>query len=393
MDLSSIQSIMSDGGHFKIDQTTFGAIKEGRQVISSDITKEDKIDTLIAQALNNLTNKQRDTVYHELHGVDNIVEETEEFVASHMEALGTEIDRVKLSHHKGLAYKLAEIISSKYVGDSLFRLKFLRSEKFNVRKCADRMIRFFDCKLHFFGAAKLCDDIALADLDNDDMASLRAGFMQILPVRDQAGRSIFLLLPSLQTYKHIKNMVSRQNSRIMKTIFVISRYIRICKMRVLFYLLVSMVDDKETQKRGGSLIVYHSGKFELKSFDTRTVAQKCWLLDCLPIRTCSLHHCYSDPGFRYTINIEMHFLSEEARARTKLHYGSHNECAHALQTYGVPPDGLPVNMDGELKRRSHLDLIKIRQRQESIAGFPRIVVPTNRDVLFGRGTNGIDAKI
>jgi hypothetical protein len=46
---------------------------------------------------------------------------------------------------------------------------------------------------------------------------------------------------------------------------------------------------------------------------------------------------------------------------------------------------LPVTMDGELKRKNHLEWIKMRKRHEVDSEEPRIVVPAHVDVLFGRG--------
>eukprot|EP00980_Cylindrotheca_fusiformis_P000126 scaffold22_cov93-Cylindrotheca_fusiformis.AAC.4 len=298
---------------------------EGKKDISPDITTEDKIDSLIAQALKRMSMKERETAYHELHGVDEATIETSEFLENCLEAVGIEIDTMKLSHHKGLAYNLAEVISSDYVHAPELRLKFLRSERFDARKSADRLIRFFDCKLQLFGPEKLCKDITLDDLDAEDM------------------------------------------------------------VRVMFYLMMSTVDDKETQRRGVSFITCNIGKFKLENFDTRTVAQESWLLDCVPIRMCSLHHCYDDPAFRYIVNVRMHFLSEDARARSKLHSGSLLQCTFSLMTYGFPVYSLPLNAAGELKRKGHFELLNIRRFHESRVGYPRIVVPTNRDVLFGRG--------
>ena len=54
-------------------------------------------------------------------------------------------------------------------------------------------------------------------------------------------------------------------------------------------------------------------------------------------------------------------------------------------TYGIPIDSLPLTMDGELKKKNHMEFLKIRQEMEATIGLPRILLPTHRDVLFGRG--------
>ena len=176
-------------------------------VESSDVGSDDKIDSLIANALNQLSLDEREKVYHELHGVDDIIRETPEFVQSCLNQLDVELDRIKRTHRKASAFLVAEEMSMSYVSDQGLRLKFLRSEKFDVKKAAERMIRFFDCKLFFFGQEKLCKDITLQDLSKEDMKSLKAGYMQILPIRDQAGRNVFLFAPYCQTFNNPMNKV------------------------------------------------------------------------------------------------------------------------------------------------------------------------------------------
>lgn len=55
-------------------------------------------------------------------------------------------------------------------------------------------------------------------------------------------------------------------------------------------------------------------------------------------------------------------------------------------TYGIPSDSLPVTSEGDLKRKIHMDWIKIRRQHESLPPTARrIVVPSQSDILFGRG--------
>jgi len=142
-----------------------------------------------------------------MHGVDEIIEETPKFVESSLQQLEIELDRIKHTHRKAMAYRMAEEISPSYVQNEELRMKFLRCEKFDIQKTSERYIRYFDCKLYFFGQNKLCKDITLQDLDKDDLMALKAGYMQVLPVRDSAGRAVFVALPQLQTFKIPNNKV------------------------------------------------------------------------------------------------------------------------------------------------------------------------------------------
>lgn len=64
-------------------------------------------------------------------------------------------------------------------------------------------------------------------------------------------------------------------------------------------------------------------------------------------------------------------------------------------TFGIPPEALPVTTEGQLKRKNHMDWIKMRKQQEEEMAtaqdkdherkFRKIVLPSRGDVLFGRG--------
>lgn len=158
------------------------------------------------------------------------------------------------------------------------------------------------------------------------------------------------------------------------------------KARTLYYLVMTAVEDEETQQRGVTSVTYSVGEFDRKTIDLRTLYFGAWFLKSLPIRLCSVHACFKDPGFRVIINCAMKLLHEGGRARTKLHCGTQLEIFYELMTFGIPIDSIPLSTEGKLKRKAHLDFIKMRLQQESrIVAAARIVIPTHKDVLFGRG--------
>ena len=54
------------------------------------------------------------------------------------------------------------------------------------------MARHFQAKLDLFGADKLARNITQADLGDDDLECLYAGYEQFLSARDRAGRIIWI---------------------------------------------------------------------------------------------------------------------------------------------------------------------------------------------------------
>jgi hypothetical protein len=89
----------------------------------------------------------------------------------------------------------------------------------------------------------------------------------------------------------------------------------------MYYILMSAVEDEETQKKGGAVVIYNVGDFMHDKTNPKTLSQGCWIQHSLPFKTCSLHHCFNDSAFRFIVNITMRFFSEEARARAKMHHG------------------------------------------------------------------------
>jgi CBS-domain-containing membrane protein len=154
---------------------------------NADDVDPDDVDALLAKELNQMTFQQRELMYEEIHGVDQIHEETEDFLNARLAALEQEIRRLPERE----LYEQAERISKAYVTDRKFRLMFLRAEYHDPRKAAVRLVRFLEGKVQFFGPETLARNLYLSDLDDDDFAFLKSGILQLIPVRDRAGRAIF----------------------------------------------------------------------------------------------------------------------------------------------------------------------------------------------------------
>jgi hypothetical protein len=89
----------------------------------------------------------------------------------------------------------------------------------------------------------------------------------------------------------------------------------------MFYILMSAMEDEESERKGLAVLIYNVGEFIPGKTDPKTLYQGCLIQAAVPLRTCSLHHCFNDSAFRFIINITMHFFTEEARARAKVHHG------------------------------------------------------------------------
>jgi hypothetical protein len=115
-------------------------------------------DALIADALKNLSLKDRERVYHDVHGVADAIEETSDFAANCLSQMQEQLIALREDTNSRLpcqAIQLAEQQDEEFVNDPKLRVMFLRAEHFHAKRVAARMIRFFDLKLLLFGESKL----------------------------------------------------------------------------------------------------------------------------------------------------------------------------------------------------------------------------------------------
>jgi hypothetical protein len=191
------------------EATIHASNQEGRGVSSlsenGKPVEQRDVDALLANDLNQLSMNEREKMYEEIHGVRRLVEETPELLAESLAALGQELRSIPSKP----PYELAEQLSNQYVTDLKFRLMFLRAEDFNAKKAASRLVSFLSLKLELFGPEKLVRPIFLTDLDKEDTATLKSGFVQLLPARDRAGRAVIIDVKrdDSRCYKAPKNMV------------------------------------------------------------------------------------------------------------------------------------------------------------------------------------------
>jgi hypothetical protein len=172
-----------------------------------DAPKEDPkpVDaaTLLATEMNRISLEDRGKVLEDIHGVIKPIEETPDFVAKSLNEMQYEIAQITLKP----AYELALSKSSRWVNDPRFWLLFLRCERFDPRRAAQKFVCHLEGKLFLFGAKTIAGPIKLSDINADDIASLKSGCVQLLPTRDRSGRAVVCNLQQYHVYKEAKNMV------------------------------------------------------------------------------------------------------------------------------------------------------------------------------------------
>jgi hypothetical protein len=172
-------------------------------------------------------------------------------------------------------------------------------------------------------------------------------------------------------------------------------------MRAFYYIYMVAAQDVETQQKGIILIGCNVGPHRQINRRAAWHVQK--VRRVLPLRTVAIHYCYDDIRFIGMMTIAMLVSSASSRVRFRPHYGTIPHIQHALTTFGIPHDCLPVTVDGEPKIKTFRLWIKSRKQQEDKQRRQQqhsdndendnnannsnniVVIPGRVDVLVGRG--------
>jgi hypothetical protein len=168
-----------------------------------------------ARELQQLPKEQREQVWADMKGNPEntyyrMHSEDHDFVKERLKSLDEELQ--SHTHHDGsaAAYRMAVEQNPDFVDSQ--KLKFLRADDFDSVAAANRLLSHFQHKLDLFGPTKLGRDIRLDDLNVDDLESLRAGGLQLLPMQDHATRGVVFTRHENYLYKDHKNMVRIEDS-------------------------------------------------------------------------------------------------------------------------------------------------------------------------------------
>lgn len=361
------------------DDPEFAMMYESSIVHTSEIDTSD-IDSMVAKELSSLSMQDLEKVYHDVHCLSSEVQESPELIQSSLSQLELELQNIT----EKTAYNLALSMDSKYVENVEFRLKFLRADRMNPTRAAERLVRHFQAKLELFGMNLLARDITQDDLDDETLASLYDGSGQTLPIRDRAGRLILVA-------------------------FVQPANISIAaKLKRTFYGTMVNAEDVETQRKGCVGISYLVGQtFCLAEFGHRRAwnARLSVLWNALPIRIDASHFCHDSFAWKALFTTFKIATTMFTRVRIREHYGTQSECMVWLQTFGIPTNEFPLSSDGTRIIDVHVDRWTRRRALErqlrqpcenepcgnlSTSLFPetssfRVDVPGRSDVLLGRG--------
>ncbi|CAB9530462.1 Transfer protein [Seminavis robusta] len=362
---------------------------------------QEAFEKSLAKEMERLSMEELDRRYGEIHGVAPVIQEEPEFVAQKLEEMDqalNELVQAAATAEEGKSslsiqyYQKALVEEPLYVQDPKFRLKFLRADSFDAIKAARRLVFYLEKKVYHFGMQTLCREVQMSDLTEKDLKTLQAGSVQQLPFRDRSGRAIFLdpFIFGPKLYSDIR-----------------SHY------KCLWYMALCAAEDEETQRNGYIHIFWFVDKFLGLDTDANTefrkyVIESQWWLPIRPVS--SVHVCIAmssgstemERKVKEVVSRTVIAVSpKETRYSIKVHKEkSQQDILAKLVTYGIPiQQGFPVSSKtGTItKTASHKQwLAKRTEKEESIqkdgglswslsASHNRIDLPTNQDVLLGKG--------
>mmetsp|Transcript_22795 Transcript_22795/g.25626 ORF Transcript_22795/g.25626 Transcript_22795/m.25626 type:complete len:475 (+) Transcript_22795:76-1500(+) len=331
------------------------------------------VDNLLKNEMSQLSYQDRYLINQDVHGM-NVLAATEpnELYSIGLDALDRQLLRVNQIHdgdnddddqmRQYFYHRLAGILNSPMIKSKDFRSKFARSTCFDPVKAADRIEMYFEIICENFGNEALTRPVRLTDLNKVERDLLKSGCLQILPYRDLMGRRILCSLGNFGTHNHTtKN-----------------------KIKVFTYVMQVLSEDEETQKQGSVLLFWPLDPNYTISRELDKIIR------AAPIRFSAIHFMLNDtPRFRMFGAWKLLTLPKEARARTRIHIGSINQCQQEVTAYGISSHLLPVTNTGNIKNQNLLRWLAFRQTKEHAIEhgiqFNGIECPLVRDVLTGKG--------
>eukprot|EP00934_Nitzschia_sp_Nitz4_P000272 Nitzschia sp. Nitz4//scaffold83_size84149//25433//27196//NITZ4_005169-RA/size84149-snap-gene-0.131-mRNA-1//-1//CDS//3329558932//272//frame0 len=343
-------------------------------------TKEeaDAVETVLAKELEKLSLNEQEKILFDIHGVVEAEPEDPQVVETKLQELEVELSKIEDKP----AYELAHQRNPQYVTNPAFRLMFLRREHFDVENSAKLMVQHFEVKRKLFGHGDVLGrEVLQSDLGEKDQIVLASGFLQILPERDAAGRTVLF-------------MTSQQVSE-----FPADGWDVESDFRATWYICMKALLDEETQKRGIVWVVVNLNSFQVSAGHFHGMIET---QSGIPHRIVGGHFCYENPALRPYVTGFQLFAGESNRNHLRSHCGSMGEINFELMTFGIPTEFSPVDSQGCCSTDLHREtLTRWRTQEQSVSTpsakdqdntqeaeeeeeEPYVVVPRRFDVLFGK---------
>ena len=345
-------------------QRLFGPSHEGR------LTRYTDAD--LAADMNALTYEERRVMEEDIHGVGDVVEETDEMLEANLAEMRIALDRIPDSAK--IAWDRAVFLRPSLATDRSLHLMLLRAARFDVPRAATLLVHRFEEKRFYFGDDLLIHRITWDDLTPEEHAFVRSGSYQLIPDRDRTGRGI--------TYSRLCNWDVSDP-------FVFGR--------CMYYIGSALEGYPEMQRKGIVSIGDFRGKWKSSFLQViKVIGGGKDALDNLPYHNATSHLLYDDANVNTFIQGIRAVLNKEHRLRHRFHNGSALEIDYSLRSFGINlSDCLPLDstrgpmsahgIEQDIQRRQKMD----EEWRQSEAPYRdpasrKALSPNPQDIILGR---------
>lgn len=277
-----------------------------------------------------MTTVDRAQAFADVYGTEKAMPETPEMLDEHLTSMQIELDYevAVAAQRETAAYQTARERSPEHTNSVELHLLFLRSEFFDAKAAAKKMIQYWKMKVRLFGeeVAYRSARIRLDDLTDEDLASLHNEGIMLLPEKDLAGRVLLLSTRQNWIYERKENPA-----------------------RLMMYILLQIVmDDISVQRNGVVAILFDDGEFSLRRhYDRKLDRLVIDMLKCLPIRLVGVHHFFDAKTVSIILPFLLFCFGRKYRARYRI-YGQKDTRTKGLLECGIAMDILPTRIGGGL---------------------------------------------
>ena len=302
---------------------------------------------MFSSALLNLSSNDRNQIEEEIHGVSCMaIHETPILLEVSLDQFDLELNLLpieqKTAYIKVLALQQQQqeqdadsssSSSSSYLLTKDMKLRFLRSELFDVSKSVIRYSKYLNLLDEIYGDCVLKRPIRLQeDFNPDELAFFKSGAYQLLPFRDRCGRHIIAVVINEGTN------IEKQPQKLLSKVWL-----------YLFFVCVGGSDisnnDKnnlETQQKGVVVVNFPSPKVlyavsksvnNIKDLKKRldTISRTA---NCTPVRFAAIHWCLPDSHVFKLLTSVYGTAFRELATRIRFHLGNPIEIRYKLQQFG-----------------------------------------------------------
>jgi len=339
----------------------------------------------LGDALFNLNINDRLELEEELHGVRcRAVEETPELIALALAEFDIQVNGRKNSDPS--IKVLRKVMPNNQITNGLeppnylnlpeVRLRFLRSEFFNVEKAVAKFIASLEFMSELFGEYIADRPPRISDFNTAEEAAFMSSRNSFFPYRDRSGRRILIGVGNCNFHLDVK-----------------------VRYKIIMFMLWTVSEDIEAQMRGIVIIAWSFDEENEETWEKdirpsmsaelRSYSQK--LNRSIPVRVVSWQHYYRDTAFfRFLAGLYSFTVNKEYRPIYRAHFGSDLELRYKLAGFGVPIDLMPISSTGKLKFENHrgwINALKEKLRMTPNNPFNREIVecPRIHDVVFRKG--------